>query len=104
MVVGRRVLSDFASALCGGTDLQKKQVGDDAEEEAKWSKIGQDVFGTDEGKEQRQEVVEGVLTPGGLAGWCEEQASCVAIDQGKMADVIDYGIKTSTSRIAGSAG
>jgi COP9 signalosome complex subunit 4 len=71
MVVGRRVLGDFVSALCGGSELAKKQSGDD--EEQKWAVTGKGVFDTEEGKIIRQEVVEGVLTPGGLAGWCEEQ-------------------------------
>jgi COP9 signalosome complex subunit 4 len=72
MVVGRRVLGDFVSALCGGTDMQKKASGDDVEEEAQWAKIGKDVFEGEKGGEIRREVVEGVLA-GGLAGWCEEQ-------------------------------
>jgi hypothetical protein len=71
MVVGRRVLGDFASALCGGSEVAKKQSGD--EEEQKWAVTGKEVFDTEEGKVIRQEVVEGVLSPGGLAGWCEEQ-------------------------------
>jgi COP9 signalosome complex subunit 4 len=75
MVVGRRVLGDFVSALCGGSELSKKQSGDDVEDGEKWAKIGQEVFETEEGKVIRQEVVEGLLSPGGLAGWCEEQVS-----------------------------
>lgn len=81
MVVGRRVLGDFVSALCGGSELAKKQSGGD-EEEQKWAKTGEQVFGTAEGKVIRQEVVEGVLTPGGLAGWCEEQV-CQIGKEGK---------------------
>ena len=72
MVVGRRVLGDFVSALCGGAESAKKQSGGD-EEEQKWAVTGKEVFDTEEGKVIRQEVVEGILTPGGLAGWCEEQ-------------------------------
>jgi len=101
MVVGRRVLGDFVSALCGGSELAKKQSGDD--EEQKWAVTGKEVFDTDEGKSIRQEVVEGVLIPGGLAGWCEEQVRHPA-GEGKVADEIDYCFETSASGVAGSGG
>jgi hypothetical protein len=75
MVVGRRVLGDFVSALCAGTELQRKTNGseDDVEEEAQWAKVGEEAFRGEKGGETRQEIVEGVLSGGGLAGWCEEQ-------------------------------
>jgi len=83
MVVGRRVLGDFVSALCGGTDLQKKQSGsgDDVEEEAHWAKTGEEVFEGENGAEIRREVVEGVLA-GALAGWCEEQVRPIRNERG----------------------
>jgi hypothetical protein len=102
MVVGRRVLGDFVSALCGGSELAKKQSGGD-EEEQKWAVTGKEVFDTEEGKAIRQEVVEGVLTPGGLAGWCEEQVRYEA-REGKEADEIDYCAQTPSSGVAGGGG
>jgi hypothetical protein len=99
MVVGRRVLGDFVSALCGGSELAKKQSSD--EEEQKWAVTGKEVFDTEEGKVMRQEVVEGVLTPGGLAGWCEEQVPHPA-GEGKVADEIDYCFEASASGVARS--
>jgi hypothetical protein len=99
MVVGRRVLGDFVSALCEGSELAKKQSGD--EEEQKWAVTGKEVFDTEEGKVIRQEVVEGVLSPGGLAGWCEEQVRHPA-GKGKVADETDYCTQAPTSGVVGS--
>lgn len=73
MVVGRRVLGAYVSALCGGTGLKKKPSTDDAQEEDNWAKVGEEAFRGDNGSEQRGEIVEAVLASEGLAGWCEEQ-------------------------------
>jgi COP9 signalosome complex subunit 4 len=75
MVVGRTVLGAYVSALTGGVELAKPSSGDNIAEEKNWSDIGSEVFMGEDGSERRKEVVEGVLTPGGLASWCEEHVS-----------------------------
>jgi COP9 signalosome complex subunit 4 len=79
MVVGRTVLGAYVSALTGGVELAKPSSGDNVGEDKKWSDIGSEVFKGQDGSERRKEVVEGVLTPGGLASWCEEQVSAKAV-------------------------
>jgi COP9 signalosome complex subunit 4 len=75
MVVGRTVLGAYVSALTGGVEVAKPSSGDNVGEDKKWSDIGSEAFRGEDGSERRKEVVEGVLAPGGLASWCEEQVS-----------------------------
>ena len=75
MAVGRRVLGGLVSALCGGVTLARKSSSDDTEEEAKWLKIGSEVFAGQNGAGTRGEIVDGILETESMAGWCDEQVS-----------------------------
>jgi COP9 signalosome complex subunit 4 len=87
MVVGRRVLGSYVAALCGGsglnasgkevdpTDISAGAAGSVTSGDEEWWKKGEEVFIGDEGEELRKAVVEGVLNPGGMTGWCDEQVS-----------------------------
>lgn len=75
MVVGRRVLGSFVSALCGGISLERKSTNDDVDEEGKWDKLGSIAFSGQKGAEIRGQAVDGILESENMAGWCEEQVS-----------------------------
>lgn len=76
MVVGRRVLGAYVSALCGGSGLDRKDTaGADEVGDEDWRKAGEETFKSESGEELRKEVVEGVLGEGGMSGWCDEQVS-----------------------------
>ena len=79
MVVGRRVLGSLVSALSGGVNLKRKSGSEDAEDEGKWLKIGQEAFSGPNGVDTRGEVVDGILESDNMAGWCEEQVSSLPI-------------------------
>lgn len=79
MVVGRRVLGAFVSAMCGGTGVKRKATGDDAADDAQWAGLGQAAFAGEKGGEVRSEVVDAVLSPDGMAGWCEEQVRILTL-------------------------
>jgi hypothetical protein len=95
MVVGRTVLGAYVSALTGGVDSLKKPAGDDVAEEKKWADTGAEVFKGENGQEMRKEVVEGVLVPGGLATWCEEQASSYISKVARSAHSSDDSLATT---------
>ena len=77
MVIGRRVLSAFVTALCAGTGLPSKVMGDTEVERAvdagEWERLGREAFAGEKGREVRGEVVDGVLGSGGVSGWCDDQ-------------------------------
>lgn len=74
MVVGRRVLGDYVTALAAGTDYRPTLAAEADDDRAKWDAAGLAAFsGRDD---VRREVVEGVLA-GDLAGWCEEQTTAL---------------------------
>jgi hypothetical protein len=79
LVVGRRVLGAFVIALCANSGLEGKYYrnaeGEDGGDEARWEDMGGKAFAGKEGEEKRREVVEGLLSGGGTAGWCDEQVS-----------------------------
>lgn len=79
MVVGRRVLGAFVSALIAGVELPATSSGGGEErddDKAKWEAAGVRAFGRVEGEDgaARKAVLEGVLQ-GESAGWCEEQTT-----------------------------
>jgi COP9 signalosome complex subunit 4 len=76
MVVGRRVLGAFVTALSSGLDDVPTPTDEDGEgvaERARWTDAG-NVFKAAEAEEVRRHVIEEVLQPE-LAGWCEEQTT-----------------------------
>lgn len=80
MVVGRRVLGAFVTALCAGSGLPepsriRSNEVDEADDDAKWEKMGREAFAGEQGEDKRREVVEGVLSGGPTGGWCDEQVS-----------------------------
>ncbi|WVR09684.1 hypothetical protein IAU60_006759 [Kwoniella sp. DSM 27419] len=80
MVVGRRVLGAFVTAMCGGTSLERKGTAALAQDEEgsadvnSWEEAGKAAFSGEHGAEVRRDVVEGVLA-GGTNGWCDEQTA-----------------------------
>ncbi|WVQ83722.1 hypothetical protein IAT38_005866 [Cryptococcus sp. DSM 104549] len=81
MVVGRRILDCYVTALVAGTDLPRtgtSALSMDEEGRAdaeRWDTLGKAAFAGEEGRESRRDVVEGVLTTGGISGWCDEQTT-----------------------------
>ncbi|WWC95077.1 hypothetical protein V866_001929 [Kwoniella sp. B9012] len=81
MVVGRRVLGSYVIALCAGTSMDKKGTSaipldeELSNDQAKYEDLGERAFKSENGEEIRRDVVEGVLSGGGLSGWCDEQTT-----------------------------
>ncbi|WWC92001.1 uncharacterized protein L201_006955 [Kwoniella dendrophila CBS 6074] len=81
MVVGRRVLGLYVISLCSGTSMEKKgtaSISLDEEginDKSRYEDLGTQAFKGEKGEEIRRDVVEGVLSGGGLSGWCDEQTT-----------------------------
>lgn len=81
MVVGRRVLGLYVISLCSGTSMEKTgtaSISLDEEglnDKSKYEDLGKNAFSGDKGEEVRGNIVEGVLSGGGLSGWCDDQVS-----------------------------
>lgn len=76
MVVGRRVLGAFVSALSAGLGLPAKPTAGEEDDGAKWTALGTAAFKGEQGENTRREAIEGILAPD-LAGWCEEQTTAL---------------------------
>jgi COP9 signalosome complex subunit 4 len=80
MVVGRRVLGAFVSALSAGLELDLTLEGESTDEDkaevARWAEAGAVFSKSPEAEDVRRTVVEQVLQPE-LAGWCEEQTTAL---------------------------
>ena len=76
MVVGRRVLGAFVTALSSGLEVPAPADDgeDETEERARWTEAGKVFTTSEENEEIRRTVIEQVLQPE-LAGWCEEQTT-----------------------------
>lgn len=70
MVVGRRVLSTYVTALAAGLDVA---TDDEAEDKERWTELGTAAFGDED---LHKAVIVGILD-GDLAGWCEEQTTAL---------------------------
>lgn len=74
MVVGRRVLGAYVSALSSGLDVPT--LPDEAGDNAKWSELGKTAFTSEAGEDVRRAAIEGVLDSD-PSGWCEEQTTAL---------------------------
>ncbi|WVQ94980.1 hypothetical protein IAU59_002072 [Kwoniella sp. CBS 9459] len=81
MVVGRRVLGAYVTALSAGTTLERTGTAalsldeEGAEDAPQWEQLGQKAFGGEPGAEIRRDVVDRVLGGGSTSGWCDEQTT-----------------------------